>query len=158
MVRLSSNKMNITIIILMICTFYGCKEVNDCEDEILFIAEVFNVEKYIEIITAEKALHEKVLRNTFHIRSKDTYDNNVTGTCHPKIDFSKYDLVIGKQSTGNFNDTILYDYRRVCPNMELTLTVDVIQLDITMPSTVTYHALIPKLEDEESLNIKININ
>ncbi|GBE16254.1 CRISPR-associated endoribonuclease Cas2 [bacterium BMS3Abin15] len=39
----------------------------DCEDEILFVAEVFNVEKYVEIITAEKVLHEKVLKNAFKI-------------------------------------------------------------------------------------------
>ena len=37
----------------------------ECEDEILFIAEAFEVEKYIEIITAEKMLHENVLKRKF---------------------------------------------------------------------------------------------
>ena len=37
----------------------------DCEDEILFIAEVLKVEEYVEIITAEKVLHEKVLKKSF---------------------------------------------------------------------------------------------
>lgn len=39
----------------------------DFEDEILFIAEIFEVEKYVEIITAEKLLNEKYLRRIFKI-------------------------------------------------------------------------------------------
>jgi len=39
----------------------------DCEDEILFVAEAFEVEKYVEIITAEKVLHEKVLKDAFKL-------------------------------------------------------------------------------------------
>lgn len=39
----------------------------DCEDEILFVAEIFEVEKYVEVITAEKVLHEKVLKQAFKI-------------------------------------------------------------------------------------------
>ena len=91
------------------------------------------------------------------IRSKEAYDTEVTGTCHPDIDFSKYDLVIGKQSSGNENDTIIYDYRYACPNNELTLTVDIIQSDATRPDNVVYHAIIPKLGDEETLNIIVNL-
>lgn len=37
----------------------------DCEDEILFVAEAFEVQHYIEIITAEKLLHEKVIKGYF---------------------------------------------------------------------------------------------
>lgn len=39
----------------------------ECEDEILFIAEAFDVTKFIEIITSEKMLHEDVLRRKFRI-------------------------------------------------------------------------------------------
>ena len=39
----------------------------DCEDEILFIAETFSVEEYVEIITAEKLLHEKVVKKQFKL-------------------------------------------------------------------------------------------
>jgi hypothetical protein len=37
----------------------------ECEDEILFISEMFEVEKYVEIIVAEKILHEKIIMNAF---------------------------------------------------------------------------------------------
>lgn len=39
----------------------------ECEDEILFVAEVYKVEKYIEIITAESILHSKEFRQVFKI-------------------------------------------------------------------------------------------
>ena len=48
-------------------------------------------------------------------------------------------------------------FRRTCPDKKLTFTIDVVQLDITQPSTIVYHTLIPKLGDEEALNIVINI-
>lgn len=40
----------------------------ECKDEILFVAEFFGVEKYVEIIVAEKVLHEKVLRDAFKMK------------------------------------------------------------------------------------------
>lgn len=39
----------------------------ECEDEILFVAELFYVQKYIEIITAEKVLHEIQLKKFFKL-------------------------------------------------------------------------------------------
>ncbi len=38
-----------------------------CEDELLILAEYFNVGKYVGIITAEKILHEENLRKNFKI-------------------------------------------------------------------------------------------
>ncbi len=37
----------------------------ECEDELLFIAEMFKVQKYIEILTVERFLHEKSVRAAF---------------------------------------------------------------------------------------------
>ncbi|MDP3956897.1 MAG: hypothetical protein Q8Q10_00135 [bacterium] len=37
----------------------------ECEDEVLFIAEIFGVQKHIEILTVEKLLHEKLVRKKF---------------------------------------------------------------------------------------------
>jgi CRISPR-associated endonuclease Cas2 len=39
----------------------------ECEDELLLIAEIYNVQKYIEILTVEKLLHEKELCNYFKL-------------------------------------------------------------------------------------------
>lgn len=37
----------------------------ECEDEILFIAETFEIERYVEIITVEKFMHENIARRLF---------------------------------------------------------------------------------------------
>lgn len=39
----------------------------ECEDEILFIAELFQVQKHIEILTVEKLLHEDKLKKKFEL-------------------------------------------------------------------------------------------
>jgi DNA-binding transcriptional regulator PaaX len=39
----------------------------ECEDEILFIAELFQVQKHIEILTVEKLLHENKLKKKFNL-------------------------------------------------------------------------------------------
>jgi hypothetical protein len=39
----------------------------ECEDEILFIAELFQVQKHIEILTVEKLLHEDRLKKKFDL-------------------------------------------------------------------------------------------
>ena len=39
----------------------------ECEDELLFIAEVFKVQQYIEILTVERFLHEKRVREKFFL-------------------------------------------------------------------------------------------
>jgi len=141
----------ISIILLSILT--SCKK-NDCNEEILTTKHLENEygcenTKYSLVILRQNS--GKI------IRSKAEYDTQVNGPCHPDIDFSKYDLVIGNQSSGNENDTILYDYRSTCPNKELTLTVDIIQSLLTRPDNVVYHALIPKLGDEETLLIIVNV-
>jgi hypothetical protein len=141
------------VVIAFIIGISSCNK-NDCKEELKPLKH-FESESGCENTkhTLAIALHN----NCTIIRSKNSYDSQVTGTCHPDIDFSIYDLVIGKQSSGNRNDTIMYDLRKTCPKGELTLTVDIIQSAITLPDSVVYHALIPKLGDEETLNVNINV-
>lgn len=40
----------------------------ECEDEILFIAELFQVQKHIEILTVEKLLHDALLKREFGLQ------------------------------------------------------------------------------------------
>lgn len=39
----------------------------DCEDQLLFIAEIFGVERHVEIITADRILHGKTLERKFKL-------------------------------------------------------------------------------------------
>jgi hypothetical protein len=91
------------------------------------------------------------------ISSDGDYDSKVSGTCHPEVDFSLYDLVIGKQAIPNEVDTIYYQYGIKCPENELTLSVDIIQSGTAGPDNVVYHALIPKLGDEQPLSVSLTV-
>jgi len=143
--------------IIMAVFFFAsvsCTKKDDCKETLLSI-------KHFESEYGCENTKHTLLIDTVNacvvIRSKESYDELVSGICHPEINFSLYDLIIGKQSTGNWNDTILYDYRKTCPENNLTLTIEIVQSDLTLPDNVVYHALIPKLGDEETLYLNINV-
>ena len=146
-------KYSILISVLLVCIL-SCKKKDSCKEELMVTK---NLEIDYGCQNTKHTLNIDLNNEAKLIRSKETYDSEESGICHPEIDFSSYDLVIGKQTSGNLNDTILYDLRKTCPDNELTLTVDMIQSALTQPDNVTYHALIPKLGDEVILNIRINI-
>ncbi|EKE16544.1 MAG: Transcriptional regulator, PaaX family [uncultured bacterium] len=41
----------------------------DCEDELLFVAEIYEVQRHIEVLTVEKLLHESELKRKFKLQS-----------------------------------------------------------------------------------------
>jgi len=140
-------------ILILFSILPSCKK--DHCNEILIVTKHFESEYSCE--NTKHSLEIDLNNDCTIIRNKSDYDSKVTGACHPDIDFSQYDFVIGKQSFGNSNDTILYDCRYKCPGNELTLTVDIVQTTNTVPDNVVYHALIPKIGDGETLNIIVNV-
>ena len=133
---------------------FSCTEKDDCKE---LVIPTIHFESDYGCPDTRHSLIINLTDECIIIRSKESYDSQVSGSCHPEIDFTLYDLVIGKQSSGNNNASISYDFRKACPEQELILTVDLIQGLLTVPDNVVYHALIPKLGDEETLNIEINV-
>jgi hypothetical protein len=146
-----NNRIIFLVILLVIAS---CSKKDNCK-EVLMSTKQFDTG--YGCVNTKYTLKINLINSVTIIRDQTAYDNTVSGVCHPTIDFSAYDLVIGKQSTDNMNDTILYDLRTICPDDELTLTVNIVQKDITGPDTVVYHALIPKLIDNGTLNVSIII-
>jgi hypothetical protein len=142
--------MKTSLLFFIALLFLGsCNEKEKCEDILLTV-------DHFECENSKHALIVDLSNDFTIIRSKEQYDIMVSGSCHPDINFSNFDLVIGKQSSGNWNDTIIYDLRKTCPENELTLTIEIIQMDITIPDNVVYHAMIPKLGDEDTLIVNID--
>jgi hypothetical protein len=140
---------NISLFLSILGLLLSCTNSNECEDVTLTI-------DHLDCENSKYSLSIDLMNDYTIIRSEEGYNSLVKGICHPGIDFSKYDLIIGTQSSGNENDTIIYDLRRTCPEMQLTLNIEVIQSALTRPDFVTYHALIPKLGDEETVIVNIN--
>ena len=126
----------------------SCTNKENCEDILLSV-------EHLACENSKYSINIDLSNNYAYIRSEEEYDLLVTGTCHPEIDFSNYDLIIGKQASGNENDTIYYDLRRTCPENRLTLNIEIVQSDLTRHDNVTYHAVIPKLGDEETIFVNI---
>jgi len=141
---------NVYLLFVFLIIISSCNDKDDCKDMELIVEQ-------IECIESKYTLQIDINNDYTIIRSKDAYDNKVSGVCHPSIDFSKYDLVIGKKSSGNENDTIKYNLIRTCPDKIMILTIEIIQSGATRPDNVVYNALIPKLGDEETLEVKVNL-
>jgi hypothetical protein len=127
----------------------------NCNDVIINTTSLEN--EYACVNT--KFLMDINLTNDFTIiHTQNEFDTLVSGDCQPQIDFNTYDLVIGKQNLANGNDSIVYELIKDCVTNNLTLKVTFNQ-NATEPAPIlTYHALIPKLNPSQTLEVDIVIN
>ncbi len=92
------------------------------------------------------------------VRSQEEFESLVTGEgCSPEIDFTKYDLVIGKKGLTSGNTSIDYELGYTCNPGELLLQVTFNQNGFTEAPNITYHALIPKLGDEQYVTVELEV-
>ncbi len=146
-------KSYLVIIVMITGTLAFCKK-DDCSEQKMTLK---HLESDYGCLNTKDNLEIDLLDNILFVRTDEDYNTKVTGLCHPQVDFSQYDLIIGKQPLENINDTILYNYVRTCPGTVLSLTIDIVQSSSSALDTIVYHALIPKLSDTETLSVNITI-
>lgn len=99
------------------------------------------------------------IENDFTIISTQFwFDSLVTGFCNPVIDFDTYDLIIGRQTLNSGVEGINYSYRRACPTRRYELRVTFTLNNATVAPTLTYHILVPKIGDDEAVDVLIETN
>ncbi|MCA8829362.1 hypothetical protein [Hymenobacter pini] len=91
------------------------------------------------------------------IRNQTDFDQQVTGSCHPQIDFTKYDLVIGNKGSASGSSSIAYTYGRSCETGQLKLRVKFTQGMTNDAPILTYHALVPKLAPQETVQVDVEM-
>ncbi|UOQ55529.1 hypothetical protein [Hymenobacter cellulosivorans] len=91
------------------------------------------------------------------IRNQADFDRLVTGDCHPLIDFSAYDLIIGKKGLSSGTSGITYTYQRDCATNRPSLHVAFGRSITTEAPNLTYHALVPKLAAEEQVTVEVEV-
>jgi hypothetical protein len=143
---------SVYIVSLFLVCLFSCDKKDDCKAGAIAIK---NFETDYGCKNTKYSLQINLNDDITVVRSKESYDSVVSGNCHPDIDFSLYDLVIGILPLSNSNDTITYYLSRTCPGLKLDLSIKLIQLSDNKPSTIVYHAIIPKLQDSEYLNIQL---
>ena len=90
------------------------------------------------------------------IRNNESFLEKVTGACVAEIDFSKYDMLIGKKQLTNGLNSIKYNMTIDCNQKDPVVDVTFYLNETTEAPTVTYHVFVPKLGT--SRNLKVNLN
>jgi hypothetical protein len=149
-------KKNIVLILIiyLLVGLNSCDKSEDCKTSDLVVK---NIESEYGCPDTRYGLQIAISNDFFIIRSQQDFENKVTGSCSPKINFSSYDLVIGKKGLSSGNSSINYKLTKDCSNI-LKLLVTFNQSETMNAPNITYHALIPKLGDEETVKVEFVYN
>lgn len=143
-------------ILTLLIGFASCNNDDDnCTDITL---NTTSLESEYDCINTKYQMEINLSEDYMIINNQSDFDELVTGSCQPPIDFSTYDLVIGKKGLSNGNVSISYELIQKCTDGNQILTVTFNQNETTEAPNLTYHALIPKLEIGQELNVEIIIN
>ena len=123
-----------------------------CEDEHI---SVLSLENEYGCVNTKYQMNIDLNENFTIIKSQTEYDLLVTGSCDVQIDFTKYDLIIGKKGLTNGNTRIEYTLLKRCDYKKLELEITFFQNITAVAPNLTYHALIEKLDPDEDVEIVI---
>ena len=147
-------RISLIISILTIVTLVGCENEDECKNTTL---KIESLENLYGCSDTRYGLECRLDNDYEIIRSQQKFQNFTTGTCRPEIDFQSYDLIVGKKGLTSGNSSIEYDLIKDCQKNIKILTVTFNQNMTTVAPNLTYHALVPKLGDEETIRVDIEI-
>ena len=104
---------------LSICYWFSCSK-EDCQSMNLSIK---NLEDEFQCVNTKYQMELNISEDLIIINSQDEFENLVSGSCSPVIDFEKYTLITGKKGLPNGNTSIEYIWTRNCPNSDYILQV-----------------------------------
>lgn len=107
-------------------------------------------------VNTEDDLDINLLNTYIVIHSQSEFNAKVSGVCNPVIDFTNYDLLIGKKAFPTLTSVDGYKLTKDCTG-DLKLKVTFLVTVFTQPSNLTYHVLIPKLAGNQTINVEMII-
>lgn len=150
----------ITFIFLLVTSFASICSCESDDDVCLPIfLEITSLENEYDCVNTPYQMDIDLSEQFVIIRSQLVFDELVTGSCTPDIDFGVYDLLIGKKGLSSGFDSINYDgLVKDCNTGHLALTITFVLNATAEAPNVTYHALVPKLAEGENINVTILTN
>jgi hypothetical protein len=143
------------LLILFLGVFaVSCGKDGDCENKVL---EVKSLEAVYGCENTKYNMNVDLSNNFIIVRSQLQFQNYVTGTCIPDIDFNAYDLIIGKQALTSGNSLISYELTEDCKTSDMLLKVIFSQNETAEAPNLTYHALVSKLGNDQIVNVEVEI-
>ena len=139
---------------IFIFMLISCRDDDDnlCTDEVI---ETTSLESEYNCITTKFEMDIDLSNDFVIITNQADFDSLVTGECQPDIDFSTYDLVIGKKQFTTGNDSIDYVFIEDCETNTYTLEVTFNQNSTFIAPNLTYHRLIPKLPQPADITVDL---
>ena len=133
-------------IVAMTLLFSGCADDNtSCTKDISSKIKSMETEYGCENTLVN--LHLNQFTDYKIIETAEVYDNFVTGTCHPEIDFDNYYLIVGNTASQSKINSIKYKLYKSCEPNFYTLDVRA-TIDDSQPGDINqvFHILMPKDE------------
>lgn len=91
------------------------------------------------------------------ISSQKEFEELVSGSCQPEIDFESYNLLLGKKHLSSAVSKVDYNVRLDCKG-EYQVTVTFYQTWLAEAPNATYHVLIPKKVDTSKISVAFVFN
>jgi len=133
---------------------FSCSNNNYCSNSTIAIT---SLETEYACNNTKYEMDIDLSEDTMIISNQQDFSEFVTGTCQPTIDFTRYDLIIGKKTLSSGNESIEYTLIENCETGNLNLKVTFIQNIASVAPTLTYHALTPKMGNQQLLTTEISI-
>lgn len=134
---------------ILILGFYSCSD--NCTDITLDVSQ-------LEIEYGCKNVNIDLSENYMIIRNPLDFSEFVNADCQSQVDFSTYDLVIGKKGLTNGLVSIVYELTENCETEDQSLKITFNLNETDEAPNVIYNALIPKLEENQELNVELVMN
>ena len=147
------SKYLLIVCLSLIASILSCDdgEVASCSDTLI---ELGQIETENECMILNVDLRD----NYVVIRNQTDFAAVVNANCQSAIDFSEFDLLIGRIVLPNGLTSIEYEYTRSCnasiPKLDIIFNLN----ETTEAPDVVYNALIPKSRNNESLTVNLISN
>lgn len=149
-------KFKIFFLPVLFLAITSCSNNDDnCKDKII---NTTSLESEYQCTNTKNDLDVELTEDFIVIRDQTDFNSRVAGNCNPDIDFSIFDLVIGKKKLTTGNDSIEYELTENCEAGKYVLNVTFNQNESTVAPNLTYHRLIPKMAQGKELTVVTDIN
>ncbi|SFF77247.1 hypothetical protein SAMN04488033_10893 [Salegentibacter agarivorans] len=137
---------------MALCFLLSCNSDDSCENSRIAIT---SMEEEYACNDTRYSLDISTTEEFQLITNIAEYEDKITGTCDPTlIDFTNFDLIIGKVQLTSGNDAIDYSFIESCTEGR-NLYVTFIQNDAMIAPVITYHVLVPKAEANKNIEVRI---
>ncbi len=144
-------------LMVTICSAFKCNKEEESKACVSGPLAIKTLESEYGCTNTAMQLNINLSNNYRLINSTAEFTSLVTGSCMPAIDFSQYTLLIGKQSLNGGLSNISYVANKDCSTGGYVVNVTITKNLALQAPNVTYHLLLPKIQNNSSLQVNTTV-